>query len=349
MEACAALARLIALVAALHIWGGLLAVGVAHALVTVGGYAVMFLLGRRMLGLDKPVRPGWNGRRARQMLAYGRDSLLISLGMRMRQDGPVLLTGALAGPALVPFLGVGLRLLGYLTNLVHLAVGVALPRFAVLESAHERAQTQELLLRSSLYSSLLAGLMVLGAVFLAGPFIRLWLGAHFEPAVRVIWLLLMPLGLYMALRPCEVLLYGIGRHRMNGLLYLAETLIPAGLCLLTIRRWGPEGAALSLGAALLLLRPWLLPAYACRRIELSLGVYWLRGPARAALAGAVAAGPLAGLFAVWSVQGWLELVGAGAALVLICAPVFWLLGLDAGERGFWRERLGELMSRPSPR
>ncbi len=349
VEGCVALARLAALLVAVQIWGGLLAVGVAHALATLGGYAVMFMLGRRWLGLDKPARPGWSGRRARQMLVYGRDSLLISMGQRLRQDGPVLLTGSLAGPALVPFLGVGLRLLGYLINLVHLAVGVALPRFAVLESTRDRAQTRALLLRSSLYSSLLAAFMVLGAAFLAGPFIRLWLGAHFEPAVRVIWLLLGPLGLYMALRPCEVLLYGIGRHRINGLLYLAETAIMAGLCLFTVKRWGPLGAAVSLGAALLLLRPWLLPAYSCRRIELGLGMFWMRGPARAALAAAAAALPLAGLFAAWNVQSWPGLAGAGAALVAVCAPVFWLLALDPPERAFWRERLADLRSGRGPR
>jgi O-antigen/teichoic acid export membrane protein len=323
------------------VWGGLWAVGVAHVLVTLAGYLVMLRLGLGAVDLGRRLRPGWDHRRGPEMLAYGRDSLLISLGQRLRQDGPVLLTGSLAGPALVPFLGVGLRLLGYMINLVYLAVGVALPRFSALASVQDQAQSRELLLRSSLYSSLMVTSMALAAAFLVEPFIMLWLGPGFASAVRVVWILLGPLGLAMALRPCEVLLYGLGRHRFNGLLYLGETAVMAGLCWLAIGPWGAEGAAVSLGVALLCLRPWLLPAYACRQVGLGLGAYWLRGPVRAALAGGLAALPVGVALSLWPPDSWPGLVAAGLLVAALAGPVFWWVGFDAQERAFWRRWLKE--------
>jgi O-antigen/teichoic acid export membrane protein len=341
VEAGVSLARLAGLYLAVTVWGGLWAVGVAHVLVTLAGYLVMFRLGAGAIDLGRRLRPGWDRRRGPEMLAYGRDSLLISLGQRLRQDGPVLLTGSLAGPALVPFLGVGLRLLGYMISLVHLAVGVALPRFSAFASTQDQAHSRELLLRSSLYSSLMASFMALTAAFLVEPFVMVWLGGSFVPAVRVVWLLLGPLGLYMALRPCEVLLYGLGRHRFNGLLYLGETVVMAGLCWLAIGPWGAEGAAASLGVALLLLRPWLLPSYVCRQVSLGLGAYWLKGPGRAALAGALAALPVGVVLSLWPPRSWPGLMAAGLALAALAAPVFWRVGFDARERAFWREWLKE--------
>jgi membrane protease YdiL (CAAX protease family) len=124
-------------------------------------------------------------------------------------------------------------------------------------------------------------------------------------------------------------------------LYLGETVVMAVLCWLTLGRWGAEGAAASLGAALLLLRPWWLPAYACRQVGLGLGAYWRRGPGRAALAGALAALPVGALLALWPPRSWLGLVAAGLMLAALAAPVFWWVGLDAQERAFWRGWLGE--------
>ncbi len=339
VETSVALLRLAALYLAVNNWEGLLPVGLAHASVTVGGFVTLYLISRRRVPLGRGVRPRWNWRRAKGILSYGGDTLMINLGLRVRGEGPVLLTNALAGASAVAPLGIGLRLISYQVSLVTAAAGATMPRFAALEVAGDQKSTQELLLRSSLYVSLLAAIFGLATWFLAGPFVRLWLGPDFDSSAQVVRVLIIPMGLYLSLRPCESLLYGVGRHRSNGLLYLGEAALMAVFCLFALPRWGAMGAVFSLGLALLLVRPWFLPLYTCRLVGLGLGRFW-RVSLLPALGSALAAGlPLWWLFSWWQARTWLELGLAGLAVAATAGLAVWLLGLDRKERRFWLDKL----------
>jgi hypothetical protein len=165
------------------------------------------------------------------------------------------------------------------------------------------------------------------------------MGPNFAQSATVALVLIGPMTVYMCLRPCEVLLYGIGRHRVIGWVNLAEMTLVAGLAWPLVKSFGLVSMAALVGAAMLCIRPLVIPRFACRQLNLSPWTYWRQGPWRAGRTCLLAALPLTALFSQWSVDSWLGLCLAGMAYALIWLPCALLVGLDGQERRFWRNKL----------
>jgi O-antigen/teichoic acid export membrane protein len=302
-------------------------------------FACIFLFSRKLWPLGSLPRPGWDKDKARGLIKYGLDMCLVTIGGTALQQAPILLLGALLDPGQVAIYVLGGRLLSQERTVVDAGVGVVQPRYAALvaKSAHDQASA--LLLRAGLYASLLGSFIGMGVLFLAHPFYLLWMGPNFAQSATVALLLIGPMTVYMCLRPCEVLLYGIGRHRLIGWVNLAEMGLVLCLAWPLVRAFGMVSMAALVGASMLCIRPLVIPAFACRQLGLKPWSYWRMGPWRAARTCLLAALPLTALFSQWRVDTWTGLFLAFLAYALIWFPCALLAGLNAEERRFWREKL----------
>lgn len=340
------LARLGLIIAVLEMGWGLLGVSLAYLAGSLAEYLIVARISLRHLPSGRWLRPGWHGQRVRQVIKYAADTMLLIVGNKARARTPTLMLGILSHPVAVAKFGVGMRLISQSVEQVTASVVAAQPRFSLLESAEQMDALRALFLRSCFYTGLIAGFLAVGMVFLAGPFIRLWLGPEFSESVTVVRILLLPMTLFAALGPCEAILYSLKRQRITGLVSLAEVVVMVVVFYFVLARGGASGAALGLGLGLLCLRPWLLPTYVCRKIQLPLWTFWLKGIGRAWLILALAVLPLLPLFALWRIGNWPELVAAGVVLSLVCLG-FILVGIGAQERAYWQSKLGEIWSRLS--
>lgn len=182
-------------------------------------------------------------------------------------------------------------------------------------------------------------------VLLAGDFITLWVGPGFELSGAVVRILVGPITLALALYCCDTMLLGIGRHRVIGLVSLGEALVVIALGWPLISRYGVLGGAMASAGALLLVRPWLVPAYTCRIAGLGLGRFWWRGPLKAVVALAPAVGLSFWILSGWPADTWLRLAVVGALYSALCLPGAWFIALDDSERDFWKRMLGDLWER----
>ncbi len=341
-EALADLGRLGLMMALLPLGGGLLTMGQIQFWVGLTVFACLFIFSRKLWPLGRLPRPGWNKERAFGLMKYGLDMCLVTMGNTALQQAPILLLGVLLNPAQVAIYVLGGRLLAQERTVIDAGVGVVQPRYAALvaKSAHDEARA--LLLRAGLYASLLGSFIGLGVLILARPFYQLWMGPAFARSATVALVLIGPMSVYMCLRPCEVLLYGIGRHRVIGWVNLAEVSLVLCLAWPLVRAFGMEAMAGLVGASMLCIRPLVIPAFACRQVGLRPGTYWRQGPWRAARTCLLAALPLAALFSQWRVHTWLGLFLAVLVYGIIWLPCAVLAGLDTAERRFWRERLASL-------
>lgn len=342
MEALAALFKLGLILGLLSLGGGLLSLAHIQLWVGVGFFAAVIWLSRRHWPLGRLPRPGWDSAKALALARYALDSSLIAFGNIAQQQAPVLLLAAILSPGQVAVYVLGARLLAQGRAFVEAAVGVTQPRYAALAARQDHALAGEMLLRGGLYSSLMGAYIGLGVALLAQPFYLLWMGPHFSQSAQVALVLAGPVTLYICIRPCEVLLYGLGRQRLIGWVNLGEALVILTLAWPLSRAWGLTGMATLVGGAMLAIRPLVVPAFACRSLGLAARRYWLAGPLKALLVCLAASPALALVFLAWRPATWPQLVLAFLAYSLIWLPCALWLGLDAGERRFWREKLGDL-------
>lgn len=130
-------------------------------------------------------------------------------------------------------------------------------------------------------------------------------------------LLIVPMTVYMFIRPCELLLFGIGRHRLIGWVSLAEAALVLLLSYAVVPTFGLLGMAVLVGCSMLLIRPLVTPAFACRQVGLSQALYWRQGPLRALLVCLVAAPPSGLVFHLWQVGSWPQLFLAFAVYSVV--------------------------------
>ncbi|MCF8034432.1 MAG: hypothetical protein K9K66_13605 [Desulfarculaceae bacterium] len=321
--------------------GGLLALSLVHLATVIGQQACLFWSVRRHVPLDRLVVPKWNMEPIKYVIVYSRDAVLSNIGRRAVYQGPSLMLGVMSIPAIVAQFGVAMRLISYVRLLVYHAVGVGHPRFAALEVAGNKEGMQELLENMTRYAVFLAGYLCMG-VFLLGPiFIHLWVGPNFASSGQVVRIIAVPLGVYLAMSPCEVLLLAIGLHRYTGYLTLGEGMLILLSIYLVIPAQPLWVLALCIGASFVMFRPIFLPYYACRSIGLKLKRYWFACVAHASVAHGVALVLLFFLFQWWRINSWLELICAGLVLTLVDFALVWLVGLRKKEKEFWLEKYDE--------
>ena len=318
--------------------GGLLALSLIHLGIAIAQQTFLYLAVRRHVLLKVFVLPRWNLERIKYVLVYSRDAMLSTIGRHLVHQGPGLMLGAMSNPVIVAQFGVGMRLLTYVRLLVYHAVGVGHPRFAALEVTDNKEGMQELLQNMTRYAVFLAGYLCMG-IFLLGPvFIDLWVGPKFAASGNVARIISVPLGLYLAVSPCEVLLLAVGMHRYTGYITLGEGVVILLAIVLVVPSQPLWVLALCIGASFVMFRPAFLPYYACKSIGLKLRRYWLACIVHASMAQGVAVVAVWGLLYWWKIGSWLEFVAAGLALTLVDFAAVWLVGLRKEEKLFWLEK-----------
>ena len=338
------LGRLMVIIILVWSGGGLLVLASGVALLTISGNLACFLISRRLLGELKSIRPAFSRALAKEMLVYGRDSLAIILGRQVVNQGPMFVLGMVSAKA-AAHLAVGMRLIVYPLNAAMNMATVTTPRFAALNAKGDREGLKTLLFRTTRYTTILAGYFCLGLVMLSGAFIRLWVGPAFAASAEMILWLLPAMFILMALVPCEAALLGLARHRkLAWVLIFEAALTLAGTAWLSPKH-GVVAVGWSLGAAVLLLRPWVLVRYTCRYAGAGIREFLAGGPAL----------PLLGFFISMALSWWAfgratphtwgQLVWQGLELTGIHLVVSWLVALNRKERGYWlgfmRARLGK--------
>jgi O-antigen/teichoic acid export membrane protein len=335
----AAVLRVLLIVAFLDQGWGLMGIALGHSAATLVEYMTINWFGWREMPYKGWLRLGWDRPLMRRLVSYAGDIMFAVAAGKARLQAPSLMLGALSSAVAVAIFGVGLRLLNQAMDLVSAVVTSAQPRFSSLESAHDYDAWRAIFMRTSFYTSYIAGYLCLGILLLAKPFIHVWLGPDFAVSAEVAMILAIPFGLYMALYPCEAVLVSLRTQRSLGWLCLGELAVLLLTGWLSFSRWGALGAAWSLAASLVILRPWWLSFYVCRRLDMSWSGFWLGTVGRSWLSQALAGLPLFFLLKDWPSQSWPLFLAAGLLLSLASGLSFWLVGLDCEERAFWLGKL----------
>jgi O-antigen/teichoic acid export membrane protein len=262
------LVRLGLIVLAFALGGGLFELSVLHAGVMTAGFTALFLMARRSSPGWVHMRPAWDKTVLKELFAYVRNIGISIVGDSTRSQAPTILLGALVNPGQVALFGPAYRIVSLSQAIVCGAIGVSMARFARLTSLNARQERSNLFLDVCLHSSLLGVLAGMGVFFLGPAFINIWMGPDFVLSARIAQILALPLALSLISFPCYTVSQGIGRLKTVAILSVFEAVMAVAAMPWLILRYGAEGAAIALAISMVILRPWVLPVYTCRQLEL---------------------------------------------------------------------------------
>ena len=118
-------------------------------------------------------------------------------------------------------------------------------------------------------SLILTGFMLFGRTFMF-----LWGGAGYEDSYAVTLCLIVPITVPLVQGLGVQIQRAKNMHRARSIVYLCISLINVVVSIPLVRDFGPIGAALGTGAALILGHGFFMNWYYCRKLEIDILGYW---------------------------------------------------------------------------
>ena len=215
----------------------------------------------------------------------------------------------LGSEAIVPYY-IALRLTQFIRQPIEKVAHICMPTAGALAADPEPRRLLNLLTTATGAVLLLIGGMFIGGWFFGGQLIERWIGPQYADSHRILCILL---GAQLVALPCGVFrafLFGTGRVRLPGLIYVLEAGCNLGLSIVLCHSWGIEGVAWGTAIPAVTIELGLLLPYALRTFGLTASRFWRQVVSPQLAPWALLAG-YSWLIAQqpWSASGWPALVG----------------------------------------
>jgi len=264
--------------------------------------------------------------RCRALMRYGGAALLVSLAQLLIWRTDAIVIGATLGAEAVAVFAIGSKLPTYARSLTTAASRVLTPAATRLEALGDRAGLLRMLGRGSRSMLLVGGAILAYLLGVGEPFLVRWQSAEFRgEAVAVLVALTVGAVGPIAAYPFEAVLYGAGRVRLLGILSVVEAAANLAASLLLARPLGVLGVALGTTVPSLVIRMWVLPAFAARTFGGRFLPLALRAWTTPLLATAVVALALRALVDPAAPLGWPALFGLAAGTQVVFLALHALL------------------------
>lgn len=330
----------------LALGGGLVELGIVTVVLSLAGQLARYLLARRHVP-QASIRPRHVDRSVGRRftgLSVWFFVLDISKVVLVRLDTVVV--GLAVNVAGAGVYAVGQRLTLALEQLIEPLTKSFFPHSSSLAAAEDSDGLRRSLMLGTRLSLAIAAPVALALAFLAGPLLRLWLGAgpRFEDAAAVVVLLSIAVTIASLTRTGLLMLQGVGHVRIPALITGGEALLNLVLSVVLARSMGLKGVALGTLIAVLVANVGCFYPYMCRQFGIPIGSL-SASLARAHLPPLALAG-LAGWAIVSADPSGVVVLAGALAIGAVYVSVFWATGLTRDERRHVRGLLARARRRP---
>jgi O-antigen/teichoic acid export membrane protein len=330
------LTRCVAIVVALEMGCGLLAVAITTLVVSIlslGQHIFFVRLADSQVRLSKNLITAM---RIRELFGFSVKSLLVSVGDYLRFYSDSAVIALVLNVALVAPFSVVTRLIECFKSVVIAAGGPVFGSMTELDGGSRQQEQQELLFRST---RLLALLSILGGVLLlidGRALLRIWVGPEFLSAYPLLAILAVGYTINLVLHPMLLIVVARGQHGGLGAWTIAEGIVNIGLSVLLGKAYGLLGIAIGTVLPMLLIKLFVQPSYALKAAEISLWTFVRRGLARPMIVGPLFL--VAAVIITFHVEPNLQLfIALVLAQVATFLAITWVFGLTRQERQWFRE------------
>lgn len=232
---------------------GLILLLAAHIISEILYRAVLFAFARKTRSKGSIIRSVPNKDRIRRLLRFGASSMTIRVGRTLRNGIDPLIVGRVTGVASIPIYNIGTRFFTLFADLINTIFGGNLfAAFSQLEGRGDREGLNQKFLSSIRVCSAVA-IVGSAALLIFGPtFIERWVGPQFSNSGRVIGILAIPTGLWLAQMPASSLLLSLSKHHFLAILTIIGGALNLVLSLILAIQFGFFGVIWGTAAELTL-------------------------------------------------------------------------------------------------
>jgi O-antigen/teichoic acid export membrane protein len=205
---------------------------------------------------------------AKELLAFGFMVTLVSLGMTLRFDTDRAVIGRVISMEMLGTYAVVATLLMTYRNIMRATTRVLNPRFSFLDGLRDKEASITLFLRSTRFTSLLAGYISIMLVLIGPSFIRLWVGHGFEAAYRALIILAMAHLVGQSQCATYAFLNGVGKQAAMAVFTIIEGVVSVGLSIFLGARYGLTGIAVGIAIPMVIMNLFAYSLYTCNYLEL---------------------------------------------------------------------------------
>jgi len=267
--------RAVAIVVALKLGMGLVALAVIQLSMSIARALAGYLLSRN---LYPELKVSWGACRREQLGTIFTFSISVLLlqasGMLILYTDSVVI-GAFLSPALITFFAIAANLIEYARAPVSGISHTVTPWASALEAGDEFDEVQRMLLVTARISTLIVLPIVITFIVRGSTFVRLWMGPEYaELSGEVLWILSLALTFAVAYQVVVATMMGLSKH--GGLVpaFIIEALCNIGLSVAWIDRYGIIGVAWGTTVPRLAASLFFAPWYVRRVLGIPMRKFW---------------------------------------------------------------------------
>lgn len=282
----------------------------------------------------------WSSSIGKEITRYGIWAFLIVLATRIIYQTDLIVVGIFLGPTAVTTYAIAIILVDQLRLMMQTANSILTPRLSALNASGEKQAQQELILKWSFLSALLAIFVGVPLVVNGQAFIALWMGVGFETSGRILSVLVLPFFVTAPSLALSSYLFATSQHSIGARVQMIEAGLNLVLSIVLVRLYGLNGAAWGTAVPAMVCTGIVLPWFTCVRMEIPFFDFLRRTSVRTILPAAIYFTAIYAAAAFFNMATWIGFFGANAIPATAFLAMSFFLYLDGEDRSYLFRRFG---------
>ncbi len=269
---------------------------------------------------------------SRILLSYGFISFLIVMATIFIFNTGNIIIGIYLTTTAVTFYSIPIQIINYLRAIIN-AVGIPLvPAISHLDATSSNEDISALYLKICSYLYFLTAVICTGLMFFGGKFIYLWMGPDFTDSVKVLYIISIPIAIYLPQVMANSVLLGIGKHKTLFYVLGSEAVLNLVLSIILVQHWGIIGVAWGLAIPQLIIYIFIYPYVFHRIIKANVWKFYSVAAKMITLGALFTVPPSLLMFYFNTIPGWLGFIADAGIVGMISMIGFWKMALDSDTR-----------------
>lgn len=280
-----------------------------------------------------------NKKRIREMLEYGVVSFLIVICWMIIFNTGNIIAGAVISATAVTFYSIAITIINYLRSIIS-SISVPLtPAISHIDTIQDKSEIISIYYKLIRYLYYLTSCISAGLLIFGGSFIYLWMGPDFGKTVNVLYILTIPVCIYLPQMMANAVLFGIGKHRVLLYVLLGEAASNIILSLILVHFYGIYGIAIGMALPQLIIYIFIYPIIFHRIISHPVKEFYLIAVKMVTI-GAVFTVPISLIISqFYEIRNWLEFFTIIGIVTIVIITGFWFVILKNEDKARLRNMI----------
>jgi O-antigen/teichoic acid export membrane protein len=279
------------------------------------------------------------------LLKYGLYSFLIVGTWIIIFQSDSIIIGRFVSMEAVAIYAVAAAIITQLRGALNIISVPLVPAVSHMEAGQDFGRIMSFYNKAARYLYYVSGYACFAVLLFGGPFIILWVGEDFRPAIKILQVLIIAGAICFPQSIANSVLFGISRHKIAFYILLAEAMTKIILSLILLKYYGIFGVALGTAIPQVIIYSFIYPSVFYRVMNSNPADFY-RVAIRSVILSAVFVLP--GAFLMLEIafpDSWHKLILDGIVITITMLAGMYLFILDDSDRGRMKQKLRKFIMR----